>query len=51
MQFEVIEQSVTDLQNHDKATMMVQISSIPANYDLVVNTAENKYEYVKGFSY
>jgi hypothetical protein len=30
--------------------MMVQISAIPINYDLVVKDNE-KYEYIKGFSY
>jgi uncharacterized protein len=62
MQFEVIEQSVSDWGTNDKATMMVQISSIPVNYDLVVNNTEDKnqtdknnngnyYKYLKGFSY
>jgi hypothetical protein len=54
MQFEVIEQSVMDWDTDDKSTMMIQISAIPINYDLVVNsedTGEIKYEYVKGFSY
>ena len=54
MQFEVIEQSVVDWDTDDKSTMMIQISAIPINYDLVVNTTEDgeiKYEYVKGFSY
>ena len=54
MQFEVIEQSVMDWDTDDKSTMMIQISAIPINYDLVVNTIEDgeiKYEYVKGFSY
>ena len=37
MQFEVIEQSVTDWDTDDKSTMMIQISAIPVNYDLVVN--------------
>ena len=54
MQFEVIEQSVVDWDTDDKSTMMIQISAIPINYDLVVNITDNgeiKYEYVKGFSY
>ena len=54
MQFEVIEQSVVDWDTDDKSTMMIQISAIPINYDLLVNTTEEskmKYEYVKGFSY
>ena len=37
MQFEVIEQSVADWDTEDKSTMMVQISAIPINYDLVIN--------------
>ena len=40
MQFEVIEQSVSDWGTNDKATMMIQISSIPVNYDLVVNNTQ-----------
>lgn len=54
MQFEVIEQSVVDWDTDDKSTMMIQISAIPINYDLVVNITEDgeiKYEYIKGFSY
>ena len=50
MQFEVIEQSVTDWDTDDRSTMMIQISSIPANYDLVLNNNDN-YEFKKGFSY
>ena len=56
MQFEVIEQSVEDWDTDDKSTMMIQISTIPINYDLVVTVDKNKdneikYEYVRGFSY
>jgi DNA helicase HerA-like ATPase len=54
MQFEIIEQSVEDWDTDDKSTMMIQISAIPINYDLLVNTTDEgeiKYEYVKGFSY
>ena len=52
MQFEVIEQSVTDWDTDDKSTMMIQISAIPVNYDLVVNNnANDSFSYVKGFSY
>ena len=54
MQFEVIEQSVEDWDTDDKSTMMIQISTIPINYDLVVTIDQNKeikYEYVRGFSY
>jgi DNA helicase HerA-like ATPase len=50
MQFEVIEQSVVDWDTDDKSTMMIQISAIPVNYDLVFN-GSNGYDYVKGFSY
>lgn len=50
MQFEIIQQSVKDWDTSDKSTMMVQISAIPINYDLIINgDAEPKYE--KGFSY
>lgn len=50
MQFEVIEQSVVDWDTDDKSTMMIQISAIPVNYDLVFNGSDG-YDYVKGFSY
>jgi hypothetical protein len=50
MQFEIIQQSVKDWDTSDKSTMMVQISAIPINYDLIIEgDAEPKYE--KGFSY
>lgn len=49
MQFEVIDQSVGDWDTDDKSTMMIQISAIPVNYDLLVDGT--KYDYVKGFSY
>src|SRR3954454_19294780 len=42
MQFEVIEQSVDDWDTDDKSTMMIQISTIPINYDLVVTVDKNK---------
>jgi uncharacterized protein len=56
MQFEVIEQSVEDWDTDDKSTMMIQLSTIPINYDLVVTIDRQKdneinYEYVRGFSY
>ena len=50
MQFEIIQQSVKDWDTSDKSTMMVQISALPINYDLVLNgDSEPKYE--KGFTY
>ena len=50
MQFEIIQQSVNDWDTSDKSTMMVQISALPINYDLILNdSAEPKYE--KGFTY
>lgn len=58
MQFEVIEQSVVDWDTEDKSTMMVQISAIPINYDLIIHRKNDddddgkiEYEYIKGFSY
>jgi uncharacterized protein len=56
MQFEVIEQSVEDWDTDDKSTMMIQLSTIPINYDLVVTIDRQKdneinYEYIRGFSY
>jgi len=50
MQFEIIQQSVQDWESNDKSTMMIQIQSIPINYDLVVGEEDGP-EYVKGFSY
>jgi uncharacterized protein len=50
MQFEIIQQSVNDWDTSDKSTMMVQISALPINYDLILDgNGEPKYE--KGFSY
>jgi len=50
MQFEIIEQSETDWSTDDKATMIIQISAIPINYDLIINeNGEPTFE--KGFSY
>jgi uncharacterized protein len=50
MQFEIIQQSVNDWDTSDKSTMMVQISALPINYDLVLDgNGEPKYE--KGFTY
>ena len=50
MQFEVIEQSEADWQTDDKATMMIQISSIPINYDLTL-CQPDECKFIKGFSY
>jgi len=48
-QFEIIEQSVGDWDTDDKATMMIQLSAIPLNYDLILEG--NAQQYVKGFTY
>ncbi len=48
-QFEIIEQSVADWDTDDKATMIIQLSAIPLNYDLILEGSEQKY--VKGFTY
>src|SRR5438046_8230512 len=50
MQFEIIQQSVKDWDTSDKSTMMVQISALPINYDLVVKE-DNEPKYEKGFTY
>jgi DNA helicase HerA-like ATPase len=50
MQFEIIEQSEADWQTNDKATMMIQISSIPINYDLTL-CQPDECRFIKGFSY
>ncbi|MGA2626898.1 MAG: ATP-binding protein [Candidatus Bathyarchaeia archaeon] len=48
-QFEIIEQSVADWDTDDKATMMIQLSAIPLNYDLILDGREQRY--FKGFTY
>jgi DNA helicase HerA-like ATPase len=48
-QFEIIEQSVADWDTDDKATMIIQLSAIPLNYDLILDGSEQRY--VKGFTY
>ena len=48
-QFEIIEQSVSDWDTNDTATMMIQIAAIPLNYDLILKSDDQ--EYVKGFTY
>jgi hypothetical protein len=50
MQFEIIQQSEGDWGTDDRSTMMVQISSIPLNYDLFLNE-KGECEFKKGFSY
>ncbi len=50
MQFEIIQQSVHDWDTSDKSTMMVQISALPVNYDMLTD-GETEPRYEKGFSY
>jgi len=50
MQFEIIQQSVRDWDSNDKSTMMIQVQSIPINYDLIIGDGGEP-DYVKGFSY
>jgi len=50
MQFEIIQQSVRDWDSDDKSTMMIQIQSIPINYDLVIGE-DGEPSFIKGFSY
>ncbi len=50
MQFEIIEQSEADWQTDDKATMLIQISAIPINYDLILYP-DGECKFAKGFSY
>lgn len=49
-QFEIIQQSVQDWETDDKSTMMIQIGSVPLNYDLVIDEKGGT-QYVKGFTY
>lgn len=50
LQMEIIEQSVPDWSTDDQATMMVQMTAIPINYDLVIDK-NGSVEFRKGFSY
>ncbi len=50
MQMEIIEQSVPDWATDDQATMMVQMTAIPINYDLVIDS-KGEISFKKGFSY
>ena len=38
MQMEIIEQSVSDWSTDDQATMMVHMTAIPINYDLIIDS-------------
>jgi DNA helicase HerA-like ATPase len=49
-QFEVIQQSVEDWDTDDKATMMIQLSAIPLNYDLIIDDGGG-ISYEKGFTH
>ncbi len=51
MQFEIIQQSVKDWDTSDKTTMMVQISALPINYDLIIANEALEPHYERGFSY
>ena len=51
MQFEIIQQSVKDWDTSDKSTMMVQISALPINYDLIIADGASEPQYERGFSY
>jgi DNA helicase HerA-like ATPase len=48
-QFEIIEQSVADWDTDDKATMMIQLTAIPLNYDLILDGPDQ--QYAKGFTF
>jgi DNA helicase HerA-like ATPase len=48
-QFEIIEQSVSDWDTDDKATMIIQLNAIPLNYDLILQAGEQ--QYAKGFTF
>lgn len=50
MQFEVIQQSVNDWETDDKATMMIQLATIPINYDFILE-GDGKLAFERGFSY
>ncbi len=50
LQFEIIEQAVTDWDSTDSSTMMIRISSIPINYDLILEPDSDP-SFERGFSY
>jgi hypothetical protein len=50
MQMEMIEQAVPDWDTDDQATMMVHLTAIPINYDLII-PEKGEIEFRKGFSY
>lgn len=50
LQMEIIEQSVPDWSTDDQSTMMVHMTAVPINYDLVIDSA-GEFEFKKGFSY
>ncbi|MBS7644889.1 MAG: ATP-binding protein [Candidatus Bathyarchaeia archaeon] len=49
-QFEIIQESVKDWETNDKATMMIRLTAIPLNYDLIIGR-DGGISYVKGFTY
>ncbi|MDQ1279376.1 MAG: hypothetical protein QG670_638 [Thermoproteota archaeon] len=50
MQFEVIQQSVEDWETSDRTTMMIQLDTIPINYDLILDSDKDS-SFERGFSY
>lgn len=50
MQMEIIEQSVPDWETDDQSTMMIHMTAVPINYDLVIDKRGNV-EFRRGFSY
>ncbi|NHJ14989.1 MAG: ATP-binding protein [Candidatus Thorarchaeota archaeon] len=50
MQMEIIEQSVPDWETDDQSTMMIHMTAVPINYDLVIDK-KGTVEFRKGFSY
>jgi len=50
LQMEIIEQTVPDWDTDDQSTMMIHMTAIPINYDLVIDT-NGKVHFKKGFSY
>ncbi|MEM4734297.1 MAG: ATP-binding protein, partial [Candidatus Thorarchaeota archaeon] len=50
LQMEVIEQAVPDWDTDDESSMMIHMSAVPINYDLVIGP-DGEIEFTKGFSY
>ena len=51
MQFEIIQQSESDWGREDSSVMMIEMTAVPINYDLIIYPDREEPEFRKGFSY